>query len=189
MLLGVSRRPRPRNFRSSSGPARDLRHSHSRPVSAHSGPRRQPPDRLSQRHDVANTFVPVAACHRIHLFPRRVHAGEMSRRTQRRLLEDARDRGVGALARRTAGAIGDGHELGARAAPSRLMASQRFSSILSVLGGKNSNETAISPAPSSLFFFSPVIVAVIGASIRVDGFLPMSVRQRPRRGRQAKAKP
>src|SRR6476619_808290 len=63
----------------------------------------------AQRHDMADTDVPIVADHGIDLFARRVNAGEMSRRLQLRLLQHAGDRGVGALAGGTTGAIGDGN--------------------------------------------------------------------------------
>src|SRR4029077_20990335 len=63
----------------------------------------------AQRHDMADTDVPIIADHGVDLFARCVNAGEMSRRLQLGLLQDAGDRGVGALARRAAGAVGDGN--------------------------------------------------------------------------------
>ena len=73
----------------------------------------------------------------------------MRGRLQRRLVDDAHDRVVRALARRAAGAVGDRDELAGAAAPAARRALHSASSIFSVLGGKNSKETSISPAPSS----------------------------------------
>ena len=53
----------------------------------------------------------IVADHRIDLGARRRDAGEMRRRRQRGLGEDALDRRVGALARRAAGAVGHRDEI------------------------------------------------------------------------------
>src|SRR4029079_5135787 len=63
----------------------------------------------AQRHDMADTDVPIIADHGVDLLARRVNAGEMRRRLQLRLFQDAGDRGVGALAGGTTRAIGDGN--------------------------------------------------------------------------------
>src|SRR5437868_2400699 len=64
----------------------------------------------AQGDDVTDAQLPVVARDRVHLFTRGTDAGEVGRRSQRRLLEDAFDGGVGALASRAAGAIGDRDE-------------------------------------------------------------------------------
>ena len=66
----------------------------------------------AQRHDVAHAGLRIGGDHRINLRAGRGDAGEMRRRRQHGLGEDALDRRVGALARRAAGAIGHRDEIG-----------------------------------------------------------------------------
>src|SRR3546814_1348445 len=51
-------------------------------------------------------IFPIGTRNRVNLFARRFDAGQVRRGRHRALLRDARDGGVGALARRAAGAIG-----------------------------------------------------------------------------------
>jgi hypothetical protein len=53
-----------------------------------------------------------------------------------------------------------------------LIEAQSVSSIFSVFGGKNSNETAISPAPSSLLFLSPSGAISASSPVGVFARLP-----------------
>ena len=68
----------------------------------------------AQRHDVADAVVPIVARNRVDLLLRRGDAGEMRGGLQVGLAHDAGDGGVRALARRAAGAVGDGDELRAQ---------------------------------------------------------------------------
>ena len=69
-------------------------------------------DRIAaQRHDVAHAGVAIAADHGVDLVARRGDAGEMRRRRQRGLGEDALDGRVRALAGRAAGAVGHRDEV------------------------------------------------------------------------------
>ena len=65
----------------------------------------------AQRHDVAHAGLGISADHGVDLGAGRGDASEMRRRRQHGLGEDAFHRRVGALARRAAGAIGDGNEI------------------------------------------------------------------------------
>ena len=65
----------------------------------------------AQRHDMAHAGLRIGADHRIDLGAGRGDASQVRRRRQHGLGEDALDGGVGALARRAAGAIGDGDEI------------------------------------------------------------------------------
>ena len=86
----------------------------------------------AQGHDVAHAEVPIVADDLIDLALGRRNASEMRRRLQRGLAQDARDRGVGALTRRAARAIGDGHIFGTQwleppdRAPQRLLHRRRL---------------------------------------------------------------
>ena len=71
----------------------------------------------------------------------------MRGRRQRRLVEDALDGGVRALARRAAGAIGHRDEIGRERRQARDRPPTACFSISSVFGGKNSNETRMRRAP------------------------------------------
>ncbi len=65
----------------------------------------------AQRHDVAHAGVVIIAHDGVDFLARRGDAGEMRGRRQRRLVEDALDGGVRALARRAAGAVGHRDEI------------------------------------------------------------------------------
>ena len=65
----------------------------------------------AQRHDVAHARGAVVADHGVDFVAGGGDAGEMGRRRQRGLRQDALDGGMGALAGRAAGAIGDRDEV------------------------------------------------------------------------------
>src|SRR5262249_11982303 len=65
----------------------------------------------AQRHDVAHAGATVVADHRVDLLAGRGDAGEMSRRGERSLRQDALDGRVRALARGAARAVGDRDEI------------------------------------------------------------------------------
>ena len=70
-------------------------------------------DRIAaQRHDVAHAGRAIVADHVVDLVAGRRHAGQMRRRRERGLGQDALDGRVRALARRAAGAVGDRDEVG-----------------------------------------------------------------------------
>ena len=60
----------------------------------------------AQRHDVADADIVIAADDVVDLAVRRADAGQMRGRQQGGLLQDAGDGGMGALPRRSAGAVG-----------------------------------------------------------------------------------
>src|SRR5262245_11819585 len=62
----------------------------------------------AERHDVPHAEIPIIADDAVNLLASGGDAGEMGGRVQRRLAQHARNRGVGALAGRAAGAIGYG---------------------------------------------------------------------------------
>ena len=66
----------------------------------------------AQRHDVADADVVIAADDVVDLAARSSDAGQMRGRQQVGLVEDAGDGGMGALPRRSAGAVGDRDEVG-----------------------------------------------------------------------------
>ena len=67
-----------------------------------------------ERDDVAHACLPVAARDLVHLGAARADAGQMRRRHQRGFAQDSGDGGVGALARRAAGAVSDRYETRAK---------------------------------------------------------------------------
>jgi hypothetical protein len=66
----------------------------------------------AQRHDVADADLVIAADDIVDLAARRADAGQMRGRQQAGFVEDAGDGGMGALAGRSAGAIGHRDEIG-----------------------------------------------------------------------------
>ena len=65
----------------------------------------------AQRHDVADADLVIAGDDLVDLAARGADAGQMRGRQQRGLAEDAGDGGMGALAGRSAGAIGHRDEI------------------------------------------------------------------------------
>src|SRR5262249_61997797 len=65
----------------------------------------------AQRHDVAHAGATVVADHRVDLLAGRGDAGEMGRRDERGLRQDALDGRMRALARGAARAVGDRDEI------------------------------------------------------------------------------
>ena len=63
-----------------------------------------------ERDDVAHARLPVAARDLVDLGAARADAGQVRRRHQRGFAQDPGDGGVGALARRAAGAVSDRYE-------------------------------------------------------------------------------
>ena len=67
----------------------------------------------AQRHDMADADLVIARHHVVDLAPGRADAGQMRGRGQAGLFQDAGNGGMGALPRRSAGAIGHRDEVGA----------------------------------------------------------------------------
>src|SRR5215468_1884946 len=88
-------------------------------------------DRIAtQRHNVANTGRHIRADHTIDLRAVGSHAGQMRSRCERGLRYDPPDSRVGALACRSAGAVGDGDEGGGEWRESRDRLPQGFFHLL-----------------------------------------------------------
>ena len=94
----------------------------------------------AQRHDVAHARLPIVLGDGVDLGPARRDAGEVRGGTDRRLVDDALQHRVGALAGVAAGAVSHRDEMRVeRRQP--LTDSHSVASISGVDGGKNSNET------------------------------------------------
>ncbi len=84
----------------------------------------------AQRHDMAHAGGAIIADHLVHFLARGGDAGQMRRRRQRRLVQDALDGGMGALAGGAAGAIGHRDEIRAQRRKPRHRLPQRLLHLL-----------------------------------------------------------
>ena len=85
--------------------------------------------------------LPIVGDDLVDLGARGLDAGQVRGRPERRFAQHAQDGAVGAFARRAAGAIGDGDELGIQRLEPADGQPQGVSPASGVFGGENSNET------------------------------------------------